>query len=841
MHGAATTRDFRNLMPRRWRLFWAGLLACMLGFPLHAAGQNSTQSSSATPAAQNTPSKSASQQPGPATRQKLQGKSTTVIVHGEAQRTYLPENFTLGTLGSVPLKNAPVSATVITRGVLDDQVARLLSDVVKNDASVQDDYVPVGYYGSYAIRGFPIDLATGIEINGMTVAGEQDVPLENKESVEILHGLAGIESGVTSGGGVIDYVTQPAANVKTVDVATDQRGSTYAAADLGHLFGARQQLGLRTNIAGEKIMSYLNGADGWRGAGAGAGDWKISDRAELKTNFEYQHKRERDGSGYQLLGGNTVPDIHHIYASTLLGLQPWVKPDIYDVYNTDARLNYSLPHNWTASIEGSLSHSLIDDNVIYAYGVPYDADGNVSCPGAPDALPYFFCPDGTYGIYDYRNPGELRIDAEAQAMLQGRIHTGAVTHEISAGGELFVRTVQMPGYFSLANPYSPDGVIQDGAVYAYIGSENIYQPLAPYSPPGSADSLENPLQSAGPRRLWQNSRQSSGIVQDRVHLPGRIQVIAGGRVDDLRDHNYSVVATAPCIPSDTPGPANDPCPTTYDASGQPSYSVPNPPSLTDKLIWLPQYAITFNPTQDLTLYGNYGVMLSLGPQAPWWAADGSQFLGPFYTRQVEAGAKYQPDPRILLSGDVFHMRAPFFYPDELSLGSDCFGNPTSTSAPLCFLSQGHETHNGMELSAQGSAASWLRLTASAMAIHAVANNTGTPAFDGKQVIDVPRLRTTVFADIAVPRIAGLHVMPGWLYSSRNEATRDDTVSVPSWNVFNLGASYTPGGEQGRMTLHLYANNITNNRYWSDTGASYGDTFLWLGAPTTVRLEAKYRF
>ena len=304
-----------------------------------------------------------------------------------------------------------------------------------------------------------------------------------------------------------------------------------------------------------------------------------------------------------------------------------------------------------------------------------------------------------------------------------------------------------------------------------------------------------------------------------MKLPGRIQIIAGGRADELRDHNYSPYAS--CA----------------------DFSQPNSctPSFTDKTVWLPRYAVTFNPSQSLTLYGNYGVMLSLGIQAPWWAANASRFLAPYNTRQVEAGAKYQPTQRVLLSGDIFRMRAPFFYPDDLRLDSDCFGTPTSTSAPLCFLSQGHETHNGVELSAQGDAASWLRLTASVAAVHAVSSGSGTPAFNGKQVIDVPRLRTTVFADFAVRGIPGLHAMPGWILSSRNEATRDDTVSVPAWNVFNLGASYTPGGEQGRMTFHLYANNVTNKRYWSDTGANFGDSFLWLGAPATVRLEASYNF
>jgi iron complex outermembrane receptor protein len=816
MHAAATTRIFGIRSILREHPLGAVLLISLMAVPVFASAQNETEQNPTASASQTAGQESASS----AQKQKLQGKSTTVVVRGKAEASYLPESLTLGTLETAPLKNAPVSANVITRGVLEDQVSRLLSDVVKNDASVQADYVPVGYYGDYAIRGFPIDLATGIEIDGMTVAGEQDVPLENKESVEILQGLAGLESGVASGGGMIDYVTRPPANIKSVDLATDQRGTAYGAVDLGHLFGNHRQLGVRLDVAGEKIMSYLNGADGWRGVGAGTADWKISPRATFKTHFVYQHKRERDGSGYQLLGGSVVPDIHRIYASTMLGLQPWVKPDIYDVYNSNARLDYTMPHNWLFSVEGSLSHSLIDDNVIYAYGVAYDASGNVSCPGASDALPYFFCPDGTYGVYDYRNPAELRIDAVGEAILHGQVRTGAIAHEISAGGELFVRTVHMPGYYTTANPTSPDGVIQDGAVYWYIGSENIYQPLAAYAAPGSADSAENPLQQAGPRRLWQNSRQSSGIVQDQVHLPGHVRLIVGGRVDDLKDHNYSAYAT--CADFTQP--------------------VSCTPQFTDKTVWLPRYAVTFRPVENLTLYGSYAVMLSLGPQAPWWVDNGSQFLAPFYTRQVEAGAKFQPGQRILISGDIFHMRAPFIYPRVIQAGdSFCPANEFSAPGDQCFESDGRETHNGLELSAEGNAASWLRLAASAAAIHAISADSGTPAFNGKQVIDVPRLRTAIFADVAVPRMSGLHVMPGWTYSSRNEATRDDAVSVPAWNVFNLGASYTPGGERGRMTFHVYADNVTNKRYWSDTGANFGDTFLWLGAPTTVRLDARYSF
>ncbi len=140
----------------------------------------------------------------------------------------------------------------------------------------------------------------------------------------------------------------------------------------------------------------------------------------------------------------------------------------------------------------------------------------------------------------------------------------------------------------------------------------------------------------------------------------------GGRYDALRDHNYS--------------------------AGQ----------NTDKPVWLPQYAVTFAPARDITLYTNYGVQLSLGPQGPWWVDNSSEYLNPYNTRQLEAGAKYEPDQRILLAADVFHMRAPFFYPKVLA-GPDSFC-PSGNAGDLCFESQGRETHNGFELNAQGKAA-----------------------------------------------------------------------------------------------------------------------------------------
>jgi iron complex outermembrane receptor protein len=747
------------------------LLFICLAAPLSVCAQ------SAAPAPADTTTPAASQKSAtPAT--KIPRVTTTVVVEGKTDE-YLPDTVTVGTLDGAPLAELPISATVVTRELLSDQAARLLSDVVKNDASIGEDYAPVGYYGDYEIRGFTIDLATGLQINGMTIAGEQDVPLENKESVEFLKGIAGVESGVASAGGLIDYVTKRPATIQAADFATDHRGSSYGTVDLGHLFGGHKQVGARVNLAGEGIQSYVNDANGWRAMGAGAADWKITPAAILKGDFEYQHKVERSVCGYQLLGGSITPDLSKVYPSTMLGEQSWSKPNTFDTFNTGARLDYDLPRGWIAFGAVSYSHSLIDDNVVYAYG------NSVAAPN------YFFAPDGTYDIYDYRNPGELRINAQAEAIVTGHLKTGPITQDLSGGGELFRRSVQQPSH----------------SVYDWVGSENIYAPDQAVP----IESVDGAPDVPGARILDEDNHQSAAVMQDRIHIPGRFQLLAGGRFDSARDHNYSGI----------------------DESGNPNF--------TEKTLWLPQYAVTFNPIDSLTLYGNYGVMLSLGIQAPWWVADSSQYLDPFRSRQAEVGAKYEIDHRILVTTALFHMRAPFFYSEDLGAGADCFGNQTTLDTPLCFLTRGHETHDGIEFNAEGKATNWLRLTASVAGIRAISDDTGTPSFDKMQVINVPHLRTAFFADMLVPHARGLHLMPGWGFTGRKEATYDDAVSVSSYNLFNLGARYSPGGDQGRVTFRIYADNITDKRYWKDTGASYGDTFIHLGAPTTVRLSAHYTF
>jgi iron complex outermembrane recepter protein len=680
-----------------------------------------------------------------------------VIVHGGTADDYQPTSVSLGNLTNEPILELPMSAQVVTRSIIDDQQSRLLSEVAQNNASVGEDYAPVGWYQDFMIRGFTLDLASGFKINGLSSAGEQLVALENKESVEFLNGVDGEEVGVASGGGLVNYVTKRPAIVRTVNLATDQRGTFYAGLDLGTFFGARQQFGMRTNLAGESMHSYVHGADGTREFAAVAADWKITPNTFLKGDFEFQHWVERSVGGYQLLGGTTVPV--EVSPDVMLGYQSWVLPNIFNAFNTSLRLEHSFSPRWRFFVAAGLSRSLIEDYIAWPYGcyyAPSCASGNTP--------PNFFGPNGDYDVYDYRSPGELRINGQLEAILQGQVKTGPVTNEVAIGTSLQRRSVNLP---------TP--------VYTYIGTENIYQPEQ-YFPP----STDQP----GPVTLAEDTHQYGLIVADHIHFPKRVDLTIGGQYDTLHDFLY------------------------------PSQSV-----------WLPQYSLSYRPLPEWMMYGSYSVALSLGLQAPFWATvNPNAFLPPFFTHQIEAGVKYQPGNRILLTAAFFRMTAPFFYPKV-----------TDSQGDIEFVSEGKETHRGLELNAQGKVNNWLRLTGSTTLLSAISSDTGTPAFDGQQVIDVPRFRTSWFADLDVPHIGGLHFLPGWSYTSLKYATRDDSVSVPGYNLLNLGARYTPGGEWSKVTFRIFAENVLNKRYWKDTGASYGDTFLHLGAPTTVRLSMQYNF
>ncbi|KWK16786.1 TonB-dependent receptor [Burkholderia stagnalis] len=664
-----------------------------------------------------------------------------------------------------PLHDTPASVSVVTRAQMDDQQAKRLSDVVKNDASVNNAYAPVGYFEGFAIRGFPVDLASAIRIDGLTVSGEQNVPLENKERVEILKGLAGIDSGVVAPAGVINFVTKRSANVASVTTGVDSRGSTSAAVDLGRRFGVDNQFGIRINAAKENMHSYVDGTNGRRTFGSIAADWDISPRASLQLNAEFQQWIQRSAPGYQLLGGTVVPSVKT--TSKALGTQPWAKPLTTDALNLNARFDYQFNDDWKAYVAAGRSRTMIDDNSAFAYGCSYAA----SC-AAGNASPFFFGANGDYDVYDFRSPGEYRRNDDVRAVATGKFATGPLRHELTVGTSVQRRVVHMAD-----------------AVYDYVGSENIYGPYTTFAPSSNV---------AGPSYPRLDAWQYAVFGVDRVSIGDHWQVLAGGKEVLLRQRSWS--------------------------------SLDGPQTRTDRSVFLPQVALVYKPVSALSLYASYSKALSLGDQAPVRASNAYAFLPPVESHQVEVGAKYDWLDRLSLTAAVFSIGKPFQ-----------FAQPDASNSSYTFVQRGTQRHQGIELGAAGQLTRRLSLTASVAAIRARAYDSGSPAYEGHQVINVPALRASLYADYAVPGVAGLDVLGGVDYSASRNANEEGSARVPSWFVFNLGARYATKIGGHRTVLRVSVDNLFNKFYWRDAGEQQGDAYLFAGAPRTARMSLTVDF
>ena len=408
----------------------------------------------------------------------------------------------VGGFSDAPLLQTPASVTVMSQKDMQDLQIRNLSDAVKLDASINDSYNAVGYAEQFTIRGFKLDTNSSYRKDGVAIPGDTQIPLENKERIEVLKGLAGLQAGVAAPGGVIDFIVKrpTAAPLRTVTVETRERGTLYGAVDLGGRL-EDTRFGYRVNVAAERLRSYIKGADGNRKFISGAFDWQISPQALLQLDADYQDKAQATAPGFQLLNNKTLPT--GISADAMLNLQPWTRPVETVTSNIGLRFQYAFSDDWHATLSANQHSFKRDDYTAF----PYGCSGQDLYPG--------FCGNGDYDVYDYRSLGETKKPLSAQAMIQGKFATGALRHELTAGVSTFRRKDRAGLY-----------------VYDWVGVSNIYQPQIVGTSPGVT----------GPVRLVRKDTENAVFVQDIVSLAPNWKLHGGLRHINVDGYQYVLKA-----------------------------------------------------------------------------------------------------------------------------------------------------------------------------------------------------------------------------------------------------------------------------------------------------------
>ncbi|MFC0250284.1 TonB-dependent siderophore receptor [Massilia consociata] len=427
----------------------------------------------------------------------------SVVVTGS--RWVASDRASIGGFTDAPLLDTPAAITAITRTQMQDLSIRNVTDAARFDASIGDAYNAIGYAEQFSIRGFALDNASSYRKDGIVIPADAQIPLENKERVEVLRGLAGLQAGVAAPGGIINFATKRPTNapLRSATVEVSERGTVHGAIDLGGRFEDRR-FGYRINAAAEELKSYVRGADGERQFASFAFDWQIAPSALLQLDLDHQHKSQITAPGYQLLRNEALPT--GVSPKTLLNNQLWTKPVETDSSNLGLRFEYRINPEWNATITANKHWFKRDDYTAFPYGCSNEGEGFY--PG--------YCSNGDYDVYDYQSVGERKTPWGVQAMLQGRFTTGAVRHALTVGTAVSERHDSFGEY-----------------VYDYAGYSNIWNNLLVDPAPGSPRT--------GPVMERRSDREHALFVQDVATLSEQLTLHAGLRWVKLKRHELAEI------------------------------------------------------------------------------------------------------------------------------------------------------------------------------------------------------------------------------------------------------------------------------------------------------------
>jgi iron complex outermembrane receptor protein len=391
--------------------------------------------------------------------------------------------------GDVPLKDLPISASVIDSRMIEQSGARRLADLTRFDPSLTDAYDAPGYWDIISVRGYTLDNDYNFRREGLPINAETPIPLENKERVEILRGTSGMQAGISAPGGLVNYVVKRPtdADLRTVRLEYTQRGSFLGAADLGGRAGTDGVFGYRINVAEEKLRPLINDLDGHRSLAAFAGDFRLPNGGLIEGEVEWSRKVQPSQVGYSLLG-DVLPSVPDPRGN--LNNQPWTPPTRFDALTGSLRYTQPIARDWKLVLQAGTQHLTNDDYTGFPFGC--SDEGNFDR----------FCSTGTFDFYDYRSIGEKRRQTSVQAELKGKLETGGIRHELSFG-------VLHSGLHETTHDYA----------YNFVGTGNI-QGTAVLSP------NPTPIPDTGVNR---DERSVELSARDAIHWNDRFATWLGVR------------------------------------------------------------------------------------------------------------------------------------------------------------------------------------------------------------------------------------------------------------------------------------------------------------------------
>ncbi|RZL56227.1 MAG: TonB-dependent siderophore receptor [Variovorax sp.] len=291
------------------------------------------------------------------------GELGTVTVQSDRANGFVANTVEAGTFRGAAIMDVPATVNTVTREVIELQGATGIYDVLRNTAGVTRQQNGGDTFDQLVIRGITVENRTNYRLNGsLAVPNVSEIPLENKERVEVLKGASALYYGFTSPAGVVNLVTKRAGPVPVTAVGTsfDDHGTVQGFVDIGRQFGEQNQFGVRINAAGGQLGSAIDGVDGNRRFLSGAFDWRVNSRLTLRADFETYRKSILEQAGIARLAAvngtialPALPDPKRLLGSTGATFEA-------EVTNAQVRADYSLTNDWALMVEAGRSDAQRD-------------------------------------------------------------------------------------------------------------------------------------------------------------------------------------------------------------------------------------------------------------------------------------------------------------------------------------------------------------------------------------------------------------------------------------------------------------------------------------------------
>jgi iron complex outermembrane receptor protein len=316
----------------------------------------------------------------------------------------------LGVLGEQDAANVPFSVTSFTAQLVENQQARTLGDVLRNDASVQ---VTRGFGNDaqlFVIRGFPLN-GDDISYGGLYgVMPRQIVSPQGAERIEIFKGPSAFLNGVPPGGsgigGMVNIEPKRAGDDPLTRLSVDYGTSSQrgASADIGRRWGASNQFGIRVNALQREGDTAIDDNSNRITFGSLGLDYR-GERFRASLDLGYQKQRTDRGRPMVQVIGDDVPDAPSARRNYA---QPWTWSMTENTFGM-VRAEYDLADRWTAYAAIGGNHAR--ENGSYS-SLTVDGDG-IGTASRLD-VPY---ESDTYGML---------------TGVRGKFETGPLTHAVNA-------------------------------------------------------------------------------------------------------------------------------------------------------------------------------------------------------------------------------------------------------------------------------------------------------------------------------------------------------------------------------------------------------------------------